>query len=152
MAVPGTDPPRCASHGGVAAKPGAPIGNQNAVTHGLYAKGWNSARGVEKFALDEAGSLANAAAVSEESRHTITLVTRRLLDNYLVLSDYIDLQAEELPLAVLSHLLALHAQMASRLGRLARDLRIVVPEQDGISMAIEQAMVELSEILGTDLT
>ena len=39
-AVPGTDPPRCAPHGGVAARPGAPEGNQNARTHGGYAKKW----------------------------------------------------------------------------------------------------------------
>ena len=37
-AVRGTDPPRCASHGGARGRPGAPKGNGNAVTHGAYEK------------------------------------------------------------------------------------------------------------------
>ena len=37
-AVRGSDPPRCSPHGGGAAPVGAPPGNQNALTHGFYAR------------------------------------------------------------------------------------------------------------------
>jgi len=37
-AVRGSDPPRCAPHGGGASPVGAPPGNQNARTHGFYAR------------------------------------------------------------------------------------------------------------------
>jgi len=37
-AVRGIDPPRCAAHGGGRAPVGAPKGNQNARTHGFYAR------------------------------------------------------------------------------------------------------------------
>ena len=151
-AIPGTDPPRCASHGGVPGRPGAPLGNQNAVTHGLYAKNWKLAGASDIPELRELDALTNDAVISGEGQQAIVLVTKSLMQKYLRLSHYIDQQAEELPLVTLSHLLSLHAQMASRLGRLFRDQRILAPEQDGISLAIQQAMVELSEILGTDLT
>jgi hypothetical protein len=35
-AVRGSDPPRCGAHGGGAARPGVPVGSQNALKHGAY--------------------------------------------------------------------------------------------------------------------
>ena len=156
-AVPGTNPPRCASHGGVPGRPGAPVGNQNAVTHGFFARSWNhhriSPNPALKSLLGVGGSEPLEEGISDiDRRQTIALITRHMLDKFLALSGIIDQQAEELPLPVLSQLLALLTQMAARLGRLLRDQHVLVPERDGISMAIEQAMIELSEILGTDLT
>ena len=53
---------------------------------------------------------------------------------------------------VLARLLRLHAQTASRLGRLLRDQRALSGRAaDGISAAIAQALDELSNELGTDL-
>jgi hypothetical protein len=53
----------------------------------------------------------------------------------------------------LSHLLQIHGQNASRLGRLLRDRRALSGDAaDGISGAIAQALDELSSELGTDLT
>jgi hypothetical protein len=52
----------------------------------------------------------------------------------------------------LIHLLRIHGQNASRLGRLLRDRRALSGDAaDGISGAIAQALDELSNELGTDL-
>ena len=69
------------------------------------------------------------------------------------LSEYIEIHQEDLNSSMLIRLLQLHGQNASRLGKLLRDQNALSGEAaDGISIALEQAMVELSEILGTDLT
>ena len=156
-AVPGTDPPRCASHGGVPGRPGAPVGNQNAVKHGLYAKGWNRHRKLAesemKNYLDESLAGLKLVEMDEyESGQIISLVTRILLDKFIALSDLIDQQAVELPLAVTAHLLGLQTQMAARLGRLLRDKNIIHPEENWIDVALNKAMEELSVIHNTDLT
>ena len=143
-AVQGTDPPRCASHGGVSSRPGAPLGNLNALTHGIYAKNWNRhrifANPALKTLLGVGGSESVTGVMTDaERQQSIALVTRTMLDKFLALSGYIDEQAEKLPLPALAHLLALFAQMASRLGRLLRDQRILDPKQgDGISEALER--------------
>lgn len=52
----------------------------------------------------------------------------------------------------LRHLLRIHGQNASRLGRLLRDQRALSGEAaDGISGAVAQALDELSNELGVDL-
>ena len=69
------------------------------------------------------------------------------------LSEYIETHQEDLSSSMLVRLLTLHGQNASRLGKLLRDqLALSGEAADGISVAIEQAMEELSVILGTDLT
>ena len=69
------------------------------------------------------------------------------------LSDYIVSHMDELSCSMVVRLLSLHGQNASRLGKLLRDQQALSGEaSDGISLAIELAMEELSEILGTDLT
>jgi hypothetical protein len=69
------------------------------------------------------------------------------------LSDYIQTHMASLDISVLVRLLTLHGQNASRLGKLLRDQHALSGEKaDGISQALEAAMVELSFILGMDLT
>ena len=69
------------------------------------------------------------------------------------LSDYIESHMDELSCSMVVRLLSLHGQNASRLCKLLRDQNALSGEAaDGISLAIQQAMVELSVILGTDLT
>ena len=45
-AVPGTEPPLCAAHGGANALPGAPTGNRNAQTHGAYSRPQEGGQGL----------------------------------------------------------------------------------------------------------
>lgn len=99
-AVRGTDPPRCAPHGGGRAPVGAPRSNQNARTHGFYARreppleGW-----------------------------TIDAVIADLYSRHAGLSRYVDrlLADGDGDASEFARLLALHGKSASRLGRLLRD-------------------------------
>lgn len=128
-AVPNSNPPRCASHGGAAKPPGAPKHNQNAVKHGFYAT--YDAPGV-----------------------TIDDVIADLSAKYQALSDYLDklLQKKDIESASLVHLFGLHAQTASRLGRLLRDKKALSgAAADGFTGAIAQALDELNTIWGTEL-
>jgi hypothetical protein len=131
-AVRGSDPPRCAAHGGSLAgrQVGAPPGNQNAVTHGLY-------------------------AAPEEPPATIEGIIADLARKQAALSVYIDglLTAEaDLDLDDVARLLKIHGMNASRLGRLLRDQRALSGDAaDGIAGAIAQALDELSTELGVEL-
>ena len=69
-AVRNSNPPLCAAHGGRAASPeprrrggGAPLGNQNARTHGFYASTLDPQ---ERADLDDAGDLAGATSLDAE--------------------------------------------------------------------------------------
>jgi len=128
-ATPGSNPPRCAAHGGTGKKPGAPARNQNARKHGFYAS------------YDAAGI-------------TIDDVLADLAAKQAALSDYIDahLTSADADLSALTHLFELHAQTASRLGRLLRDKRALTGEAaDGIAGAIAQALDELATELQADI-
>ena len=83
---------------------------------------------------------------------TITNVIQDLYNKHFALSDYIDRHEEEMSLPEYSHLLALHAQMASRLGRLLRDLVAVSPDSDWLDEVLRQAYEEISDNLGVNLT
>jgi hypothetical protein len=132
-AVHGTDPPRCAPHGGGSAPVGAPPGNQNARTHGFYAH------------------IASPGASPDEC--TIDNIIADLYCKQRRVSRYIDENIDDLPPADLARFLRIHGQNSSRLGRLLRDRDILTGGfGDGLSAAIEQALVELSAELGTDLT
>lgn len=129
-AVRGTDPPLCASHGGTAARPGAPAGNQNALKHGYYAQ-------------------------PDLPPHcTIDAIIDNLYHRQIRLDAYIDeiLADGAATITELAHLLRIHGQNASRLGRLLRDRRALSGDAaDGISGAIARALDELSTELGVDL-
>jgi hypothetical protein len=78
-----------------------------------------------------------------------------LYHKQILLNDFIDqiLAAGRPAIEELAHLLKIHGQNASRLGRLLRDRRALSGDAaDGISGAIAQALEELSTELGTQLT
>lgn len=124
-AVIGSDPPRCAAHGGGRAPVGAPVSNTNAQTHGFYAE-------------------------SEAAPTTIEEIIEDLAAKQAGLSQYID--NNQVDVEDLIALLTLHGSNASRLGRLLRDRRALSGEaSDGIAGAIAQALDELGSELGADL-
>lgn len=125
-AVRGSDPALCGAHGGGAARPGAPVGNENALKHGAYAAGESPAD------LDEA----------------IAELQRRLRQ----VSAYIDEHFAELEPADFGRLSGLQAQMTSRLGRLMRDRQQVAGgDSDELAQAINQALDWLGEEWGVEL-
>ncbi len=129
-AVRGSDPPRCVHHGGSTSRTGAPRGNTNAVKHGFYA-GPQPPDGV-----------------------SIDAIIENLYERQLRLDAVIDeiLVANQASLVELTHLLQLHGQNASRLGRLLRDRRALSGDAaDGISDAIAKALDELGSEWGGDL-
>lgn len=126
-AVKDSQPPRCAAHGGGSAAVGAPIGNANAQTHGLYARPTKPLTTIEDVIADLAEKQARLSAY---------------IDECLIEPDIDSIKA----------LLAIHAQTASRLGKLLRDQRALSGEAaDGISGAIAAALAELGTELGADL-
>jgi hypothetical protein len=122
-AVPGTDPPRCAPHGGGARPVGAPRGNQNARVHGFY-------------------------AASDQVPLTIDDVIADLAAKQALLSEYIENHLSEIADDVtakrLIRVFAIHGENASRLGRLmvARQALMGGPEE-GIAAAIAEALAEM---------
>jgi hypothetical protein len=135
--VQGSDPPRCAAHGGTTARIGAPPGSQNALKHGYYA---------ESASPDLTGD-------NLPEHCTIDAIIRMLFQKQVALDEYIDhiLLTSTPSLKELGHLLRIHGQNASRLGRLLRDRRALSGDAaDGISGAIAQALDELHSELGTD--
>jgi len=130
-AVRNSDPPRCAAHGG--GQPiGAPTGNDNARTHGFYAHGPTSTPARELSSIEDI-----IADLANKQAH---------------LSAYIDAYIGDMEIEDLKGLLALHAQTASRLGKLLRDKRALSGDAaDGISGALAQALAELGTELGADL-
>jgi hypothetical protein len=131
-AVHGTDPPRCAPHGGGRAPVGAPLGNRNASTHGFYAN--------------------SAGPDSSQDECTIDGLIADLYRKQKRLSRYIDEHIDDLPPADLARFLRIHAQSSSRLGRLLRDRRIL---NGGWNQAMDdifgQALAELGEEWGVKL-
>ena len=138
-AVRGSDPALCAAHGGGRRPVGPPQGNVNALRHGYYAA---------RPRLPEGDS-----PLPEDC--TIDAVIDMLYHKQILLDDFIDqiLAAGRPAIEELAHLLKIHGQNASRLGRLLRDRRGLSGDAaDGISGAIAQALEELSTELGTQLT
>ena len=128
-AVHGTDPPRCSAHRGASGAIEAPVGNEKALKHGGRAE----------------------VEVTEDC--SIDVVIERLYQRQVQLDAYITERWESgVSVGELAHVLRLHGQNASRLGRLLRDRRALSGEAaDGISGAVAQALDELSSELGTQL-
>jgi hypothetical protein len=135
-AVRGSDEPLCAAHGGTSARIGAPPGNRNALKHGFYVR-----RECEERLQD--------VSPDEWSIETVIL---DLCIKQAQLSRYIEVNSGDLSADELARFLQIHGQNASRLGRLLRDRRALCGDTDPLSNAIAQALEELSEELGTDLT
>ena len=136
-AVHGTEPPRCAPHGGGRAPVGAPLGNENARTHGFY---------LQHDPPELPEDLSPDAC-------TIDVVIEDLFRKQMRLSRYIDDRLDDLPPAELVRFCSLHAQTSSRLGKLLRDRDALTDDrEDGMSRAIGQALSELGEEWGVDLS
>jgi len=123
-AVRGSEPPRCAAHGG------ARRGSQKALPYGALAR----------------------ADLPEDC--TIDAIIDNLYQQQMRIDALIrDAAADEAAsIGELARLLRIHGQNASRLGRLLRDRRALTGDAaDGISGAIAQALDELSNELGTPL-
>ncbi len=123
-AVPGTQPPRCAAHGGASKPPGPPTGNKNAVTHGFYTQ--------------------SAPKPNTANLPTIDAIIEDLHQRQITLSHYLDKAAADENFSDLLPIFALHAQTASRLGRLLRDRRALTGDAgDGLAEAVSAALDEL---------
>jgi hypothetical protein len=128
-AVHGSDPPRCAAHGGGSSHVGAPRNNDNAETHGFYAQPQDPPRTIDEIIAD-------------------------LAEKQGALSAYIDslLNDDDTALEDVARVLKIHGMNASRLGRLLRDKRALSGKAaDGIAGAVAQALDELSTELNVDL-
>ena len=127
-----TNPPRCAIHAGRALG-GAPPGNRNAVTHGYYTTPDLSGDlhiDLNRIILDLAAKQAQLSA---------------MIDHCLQ-----DINGHDL--RDIARLMALHAQTASRLGRLLRDQDALSGNTaDQLQEAIDFALDELSEEWGVEL-
>lgn len=124
-AVPDTEPPRCAAHGGASKSPGAPPGNRNAEKHGFYSQDTTK---TEALTIDE--------------------IIQILSGKFLALNDYLSKAETADFLAAFNAL----AESASRLSRLLRDKRALSGEAaDGIAGAIGQALDEIASQVGADL-
>jgi hypothetical protein len=144
--VRGSDPPRCAAHGGTKKRIGAPLGSQNALKHGFYAQRECEER-LGETSPDEA-SLGDVAP-REWSIETIIL---DLCIKQARLSKYTELHSADLSAEELARFLQIHGQNASRLGRLLRNRRALCGAAvDEISAAIAQALDQLHDELGTVL-
>jgi hypothetical protein len=100
-AVRGSDPALCVAHGGGRWPVGAPAGNTNALRHGYY----------------------TGPELPEDC--TIDAIIDMLYHKQIALDDFIDqiLSIGQPAVEELAHLLKIHGQNASRLGRLLRDRR-----------------------------
>ena len=125
-AVRGSDPPLCGAHGGGAARPGPPAGNENALKHGAYS-------------LLPGGDLDERIV---ELHHKIGR-----------LSVYIDKQLEEEKADdTLQGLLDTYGRLVSRVGRLERDRQFVTGgDVDVLDRDLDEVLGIVSEILGMDL-
>ena len=133
-AVHGSDPPRCAPHGGGRTLTGAPLGNQNARKHRFH---------VRTSPLD--GGRSGAC--------TIDGVIADLHRQQQRLSRYIDEHIDELEPSELIRFLRVHGQSCSCLGRLLRDRQALGGGfQADMEELTRQALAELSEEWGVDLT
>lgn len=136
-AVRTSHPPRCAAHGGGTNSVGAPPDNQNAITHGYYARPLPAKTLPEDTHPEECN---------------IDTVIADLHEKQLRLSRYLDEHYEDLSPEQLARFHHIHAQGSSRLGRLLRDRAVLLPEmEDPMKEAINAALDALSEEWGVEL-
>ena len=124
-AVVGSDPPRCAPHGGGARPVGAPPNNRNAEKHGLYSE-------------SHAVSIGNLSA--------------DLADRLERFGDSIEDRAGELTLGQLARLLDTYSQAISRLVRIQRlQQQLHDPDRDKVARAVDWTLDQLGEQWDADL-
>jgi hypothetical protein len=130
--VKGSDPPLCSSHGGSPNRVGAPPGNHNAETHGVYSNPLDPS-------VDIDTRIADLNRRIEQLSAYIDAAQIGTCDDCIDVDQY-------------TRLLALHGQLTSRLGRLLRDKQIVAPEENNLlALAINDALDQASDILGVKL-
>ena len=118
-AVAGTDPPRCAPHGGGARPVGAPPNNRNAEKHRLYS-----------------------------SQHAVSVgnLSADLADRLGRFGDSIEARADELTLDQLARLLDTYSQAISRLARIRRlEQQLHGAGGDELARAVDWTLDTLSE-------
>ena len=123
-AVRGTEPPRCAPHGGGQAPVGAPQGNQNARTHGFYAR----------------AELAPNEPSPED--WTIDTLIADYATRHFSLSRYVGrlLAEDNVDHRELSRLLTLYGKSASRLRRLFEERHIQQQASERLRAVIARAL------------
>ena len=125
-----SDPPTCAMHAGRVTGQGAPEGNRNAITHGLYAS------------ID----------LDDHEHPPINGVIQDLVARQVQLSALIDTHLDDLTIQDLARLFAIHGQNASRLGRLLRDRKALSGDvDDRFQQIMDMALDGLSEEWGIEL-
>lgn len=144
-AVPGTNPPRCASHGGAKARPGAPKGNTNAVTHGFYRAVDATTVGLE----NAVGATLRGRPVHEPS--PLDKVIHQLQTKLDRLSRYIDTLDSDTDPATLIKLLNLHSQAGARLARFLERQQATSDEGDALMKAINIALDQVGDLLGIEI-
>lgn len=137
-AVHGSDPPRCASHGGGTRRVGAPPGTRSNLKHGAYMK----------------ASSTHTAQAAEECDMTIfERLERELTTKLARLAVYIDRQLETEEVPALESLFLLYARMAWRLGwmrRQVRSIRKAANLPDPFWEAVNKELEELGNAYGYD--
>jgi hypothetical protein len=129
-AVAGTDPPRCAPHGGGARPVGAPPNNRNAEKHGMYSVSTPERSGV--------GSGSHAVSVGNLSAD--------LADRLGRFGDSIEERAAELTLDQLARLLDTYSQAIGRLARIRRlEQQLHGAGGDELARAVDWTLDTLSE-------
>jgi hypothetical protein len=140
--VQGSEPARCAAHGGTSARIGAPPGNQHALKHGFYVGRAGEEAPGEVSPGDIPLDRVSPGEVSP-GEWSIETVILDLCIKQAGLSRYIEVHSEDLSADELARFLQIHGQNASRLGRLLRDRRALCGEAEGMSAAIARALEEL---------
>ena len=138
-AVKGTDPPACSAHAGRNVGAGAPEGNQNATSHGFYA------RTLTEQELADLVSYAADMTLDDEIACARVALRR-------VLTALTDTDRDTLTIEEFTRLAALALQATRTVALLLRDRRALTGDSaDGISGAIAQALDELSIEWGREL-
>ncbi len=132
--VRGSEPPRCAAHGGGKRRVGPPEGSTNALKHGVYLQ-VAPVRPVDPAEAD----------LPPLRRLMLDLVAK-----HARLSAYIDIHLEKEGLPAIAHLFELHARTAWRLGWVMHQHRLHHPDEvrDESNRLMNEFYDELEKSLG----
>jgi hypothetical protein len=123
-AVPDTDPPLCAAHGGAQSPPGAPTGNRNAEKHGFYTRP------------------SPLTTIDDAIQHLAASLAR--------LDKYINAHIHDLDTADIARLTSVYGMNLSRFVRMLKDKAATDPSDD-LHAAINEALSLAQEQLGVEL-
>jgi len=157
-AVRGSEPPRCAPHGGGRRPVGGQAGNSNALKHGVYAASAPPS-GADRTEAGASPSLAPTRDVDRGARERldgrIADLDRRLdqLSRYIDRFSIGDGSPGTLTIQDFSRLIALQGELLSRIMRLLRDRQQLQAtwEESFLQECIDEALDQASIILGVQL-